>query len=58
MDNQQTITVLSNIYTTIQDLEIKGEKNCSYIIGLSTLIKKHIQELEKEINTIEQNGLI
>lgn len=53
MDNQKTITVLSNIYTTIQDLEIKGEKNCSYIIGLSTLIKKHIQDLEKELNIIE-----
>ena len=47
MDNK-TITLLTSIYNTLQDIEVKGEKNCGYILGLSNAIKKHLQEVGQE----------
>ena len=45
MENK-TILLLENIYTTLQDIDVKGEKNCGYIIGICGAIKQHIQELK------------
>lgn len=44
MDN--TIVLLQNIYKTLQEVEIKGEKNCAFILGICSAIKQHIQDLE------------
>ena len=44
MDNKN-ILLLDTIYNTLQEIEVKGEKNCSYILGISNLIKKNIQEM-------------
>ena len=44
----KTITLLTSIYNTLQDIEVKGEKNCGYILGLSNAIKKYLQESEQD----------
>lgn len=46
----KTVILLNNIYNTLQEIEVKGEKNCSYILGLSNAIKSHLKELEKPSN--------
>jgi len=45
---EKTISLLEGIYNTIQELEIKGEKNCSYITGISGAIKQHVQEMKEK----------
>ena len=45
-DKTKTINLLEAIYNTLQQLEIKGEANCSYIVGTSTAIKQYIKELK------------
>lgn len=52
----KTIILLKGIYNTLQDIEVKGEKNCSYIIGMGNAIMQHIEELkqiEKHEGSIE-----
>lgn len=51
MNNNEILNVLTGIYNTLQELEVKGEKNCSYILGMCNAIKKQIEELTK--NNIE-----
>lgn len=45
----KTVILLESIYSTLQDIEVKGEKNCSYIIGICNAIKQYIKELEKGV---------
>jgi hypothetical protein len=47
------LNVLSGIYNTLQELEVKGEKNCSYILGMCNVIKKQIEELTKDSIELE-----
>ena len=44
----KTVVLLESIYNTLQDIEVKGEKNCGYILGLSNAIKKYLQEVGQE----------
>ena len=46
--DSRTINLLTSIYNTLQDIEVKGEKNCGYILGLSNAIKKYLQENGQE----------
>ena len=46
--DSKTLNLLTSIYNTLQDIEVKGEKNCGYILGLSNAIKKHLQEVGQE----------
>jgi len=52
-DNKEILNVLSGIYNTLQDLEVKGEKNCSYILGMCNVIKKQIEELTKDNSNLD-----
>ena len=52
-DNKEILNVLTSIYNTLQELEVKGEKNCSYILGMCNAIKKQIQELTKVNSELE-----
>lgn len=45
---EKTIELLNNIYITLQDIEVKGEKNCGYIHGISLAIKNHLRELSEQ----------
>ena len=45
-NDNKTISVLTSVYNTIQEIEVKGEKNCAYVVGICNVIKQHIQELQ------------
>lgn len=45
----KTTLLLNNIYNTLQDIEVKGEKNCSYILGICNAIKKYLEESENQL---------
>lgn len=53
MDNNKTIELLNGIYNTLQEIDVKGEKNCAYIIGMCNAIKQHVKELTKDNSNIE-----
>lgn len=52
-ENNEILNVLTGIYNTLQELEVKGEKNCSYILGMCNAIKKQIEELTIDNSTLE-----
>lgn len=44
----KSIILLNNIYNTLQDIDVKGEKNCAYIVGICNAIKTYLKEVESD----------
>ena len=54
MDNQENINVyvkktLTNIYLTLNEIQLKGEQNMTYMVG-------SLNKIKELINTVEQQS--
>ena len=53
MDNQENINVyikktLTNIYLTLNEIQLKGEQNMTYMVGSLNKIKELISTIEQQ----------
>jgi len=54
MSNQEIKNALSTIYLTLNEMDVKGDKNVSYLTGVFNVIKSLMEELDTQETSTEE----